>query len=834
MSDDLYYVKDTLSSKQGKLLDLNRWFLLGVRPLPVPSDWYNPDGQKLVLKFKTDTVKEFQMAWWTTNQQAAYPPGIKQIGSAGGTVELPGVAKLDLPAGALSAPTVVVMRQQKEVASRKKYCPNPHDPQDCALGWVFAAPIVKIEPLGLKLNQPAKLNLPIYDYFKRYDPLSQQDVATANILEPFSWVYFPYLAKRTDVRKFSDITHHNFPLWIQEFAYFSKQQHYTPSVDQFFESESFKIQSYNPTCQKKGTFQREITEHFYISDNDGEACPEAMDSIKKYLENAYSVYASWDMKAPPQFYSPTDLEETKIPVFIVEGFQDLLRDIASTTPQNANGVAYPIYKNNVYQGSAMQMNIEKDSLVGGRDFWGHNFADTSAHELFHIFQDAYLQTPEDDASIGDRWMFEGTAAYMGPFAVETRRADIGLEAIDPQVYSYYERVRSLEQLEKSFYYLRDYNENRSVYDTVPLWTHFANYYGPNGIAELFKEYGLNFRKRPANTPNTPRSTGALAAFLKKKDDTLLSDYFTRFATDAIIHKDICLFSSYSLPHVAFRHTHVVKANHTVQSPLHISTNGTEPLSAIYMLLQADKKILQPRNLYVRAISPDPNLTHTINQQARKVKEFLAPSLVGVNNLEGEAVKEITEASGKKRKPYISSGFAFDKSGHFMMPLFGQNQPVQSAILSVFNTLWETDIWTQAYTEKFTMNLEVFLGPKLISAEWPQEDNELSQAAEKGLPQLLITGTGFTPTQTEIVFEPRSGIDKNLKRKAHFLNSQADSDGVEIQKFVVDIPNEALRGGWVEGQTANIPSNRLIDATLACNMLPANASFSTAAQKPCPQ
>ncbi|MGE3724264.1 MAG: hypothetical protein AB7I41_01840 [Candidatus Sericytochromatia bacterium] len=297
VSDELYYVKDTLSSKQGKPIDLNRWFLLGVRPVPVPSDWYNPDGQNLVLKFKTDTVKEFQMAWWTTNQQAAYPPGIKQIGPAGGTVELQGVAKLDLPAGALSAPTVVVMRQQKEVASRKQNCTNPNDPDDCAPGWVFAAPIVKIEPMGMTLNQIARLNLPIYNYFQKFSAPTIWDTSSMNVFNSLSWGYYPLLAKRPDVENFSDITHHNFPLWVQKFGFFSREIAYTSKeMDQFLNNENnitlpFQIQNQNSNCTppQKSQFD-DSSKYFFISDNHGVACPEALKNAKEYLEKAYIQY----------------------------------------------------------------------------------------------------------------------------------------------------------------------------------------------------------------------------------------------------------------------------------------------------------------------------------------------------------------------------------------------------------------------------------------------------------------------------------------------------------------------------------------------------------------
>ena len=98
----------------------------------------------------------------------------------------------------------------------------------------------------------------------------------------------------------------------------------------------------------------------------------------------------------------------------------------------------------------------------------------------------------------------------------------------------------MDQLTNSLYHLRAYGQNRNVYDTVPFWTHFANYFGPNGIADLIQEYGINHKRQ---IKDTPRSNAALAAFLKKKDGTLLADYYTRFASDAVIQRIACAIDS---------------------------------------------------------------------------------------------------------------------------------------------------------------------------------------------------------------------------------------------------------------------------------------------------
>lgn len=100
VSDELYYVKDTLSKERKKHkrhadTRYNTWFKLGLRPVPVPGDWHSPDGQRFVLRFKAQQVQEFQLIWQKRRESAPFPPGVAEIGPEGGKVELPGVAQLE-------------------------------------------------------------------------------------------------------------------------------------------------------------------------------------------------------------------------------------------------------------------------------------------------------------------------------------------------------------------------------------------------------------------------------------------------------------------------------------------------------------------------------------------------------------------------------------------------------------------------------------------------------------------------------------------------------------------------------------------------------------------
>ncbi len=159
--------------------------------MPVPADWYSPDGQQFVLRFNAQQISDFQMLWLQQSEPAPFPPGINAIGPEGGVVDLPGVATLELPEGALTQKQTIVLKQVFEAASMKDYCLSP---DDCYPGWSFAAPIVKILPLGLELEKRAALDLPTYKkVLDTMPPGSIEDIASQDVMENLGWGYYPYL-----------------------------------------------------------------------------------------------------------------------------------------------------------------------------------------------------------------------------------------------------------------------------------------------------------------------------------------------------------------------------------------------------------------------------------------------------------------------------------------------------------------------------------------------------------------------------------------------------------------------------------------------------------------
>ena len=143
------------------------WWQVGPRTLPVPSAWKSSDGDKYVLRLNNQGVTDLTFRWYKTpNQAVALPPGTAEIGAAGGTVELPGVAKLEIPAGALSQTEVVRIIEEKQAPSL--LIRPPDDPEKpfmhAGRPYEYFTPFLRIEPFQLDLQKPATvefLDLPV-------------------------------------------------------------------------------------------------------------------------------------------------------------------------------------------------------------------------------------------------------------------------------------------------------------------------------------------------------------------------------------------------------------------------------------------------------------------------------------------------------------------------------------------------------------------------------------------------------------------------------------------------------------------------------------------------
>lgn len=134
----------------------SKWWSMGTRSLPVPVDWKSDNGTNQVFDLTNQGVTDFVIRWVKTpGQPASFPPGIKEIGPEGGTVDLMGVAKLEILPNSLPTKSTIILRQNLSAPLNIGY----KDSGKLYIKDFYAGPVVSVFPEGLTFNKPAKLKI---------------------------------------------------------------------------------------------------------------------------------------------------------------------------------------------------------------------------------------------------------------------------------------------------------------------------------------------------------------------------------------------------------------------------------------------------------------------------------------------------------------------------------------------------------------------------------------------------------------------------------------------------------------------------------------------------
>ncbi|MGV3523182.1 MAG: hypothetical protein ACO1RX_03100 [Candidatus Sericytochromatia bacterium] len=158
--DALYYHHQSLNA-----LPQRAWYHLPGRAVPVPANWYSPDGQSYVWKLDNQGFQILKTRWKRAEQKL-FPVGMKEIGPEGGSIELPGVSKLIIPAGALISSTIVKMSQQLSAPNLRERCLSYSPRVQCGPGEHYISPIVKLKSSDLVLQSEAFLDIYISEEYK--------------------------------------------------------------------------------------------------------------------------------------------------------------------------------------------------------------------------------------------------------------------------------------------------------------------------------------------------------------------------------------------------------------------------------------------------------------------------------------------------------------------------------------------------------------------------------------------------------------------------------------------------------------------------------------------
>lgn len=375
-------LKDSLYYTQQDIVDLNTvkgknatdtWYHIGKRPFPTPSGWYSGDGSNYILNFTNNGVKDLAFRWYSTTVPD-YPLGIREIGTNGGTVELSGVGKLEIPEGALNQTTTIVMKQELEAY---EILGDPFSGTENTRIMDFISPIVRIEPNGLEFNKPATIFL----------ETNKQRVGnnTSNLIywsisqDKKDWSNIHY--DGTKIQK--DIIGPDFSIPLETLGYISKQFPSDVAPDdgyKAFKSEdlingNFKIQS-NPTPSiEKGHF-------LVLPDKGALVSTTTIKNISLRLEAAYKYFSE---KSKIEPYLPPENENRILvkvnPKYPKKGNLNLFREV-NDKKSTAKGTA----------------TIFLQGEIG------------SEHELWHMYQ---LAKSGYDLMYKYTWITESSARHMG-------------------------------------------------------------------------------------------------------------------------------------------------------------------------------------------------------------------------------------------------------------------------------------------------------------------------------------------------------------------------------------------------------------------------------------
>lgn len=619
------------------------WWQVGSRTLPVPSAWKSSDGEKYVLRLNNQGVTDLTFRWYKTpNQAVALPPGTAEIGPAGGTVELPGVAKLEIPAGALSQTEVVRIIEEKQAPSL--LVSPPDDPQKpfISIGgpYEYFTSFIRVEPFQLDLQKPATvefLDLPVskdfYSQVFRGSSGFRGLFAIFNTRELFSGssVSQEY---RNYVEKYTKLIHIDDPVQIHNFGYTSllirKGTKFDPNrLPPLHLNQNFNIKnaSNSSSCSSnQGKSPYIFSEHFDIGIYDNSIfnniSSQDMCTFVSYLETVHSY-----IKAQQLAYSP---KYEKIIVTVLS--QDLNKQ-AGTTKKGEfklkciEGICTPNY--DVYWCPQADLSIqpckwEQQAILGN-----------VSHEIFHFFQAGFgdsnnLIFPQD------LWFIEGSATWFsahfenkfhGSLAIPNYNPHfVGGEPLNPVKAGHLKSALSHPFLKEASHPLQPYYKASffHVLDTILSGEKSINF-------DLNKDFQNKIAQQNIFRTLITTHEGIQS---KDQEESLQKIYHT-YAKKALIVQDTNQLDTNFDP-VALEKplgiNGVITELHTAENPLSISveldTMTSKYIHLVPLLLSGSQTVK------FRFKQDNPVAPEKINEY--DTLPYIGVSVAGVNNPQGEA------------------------------------------------------------------------------------------------------------------------------------------------------------------------------------------------------
>ncbi len=848
VEDPLYYLSDTLSSARKQWFSRTRWLSMGLRPLPVPSEWKSPQGNDFVLNMTAKNVSSFSMIWLQQkNKQASYPPGIKEIGPEGGIVELPGIITLQIPENALDSKQIIRIEQMKEVQEYPDY--DPIEGPDA----IDIVPPVRFFPENLKLSKPGSIRAALTPERVRFGN-DEQFHATGISYESFLEGIPPDKGFLLDLDERNTDGRMNYNEWY-------KLPELTIVRVLGYPRRTFKTSSFST---QQVSFFEEPTPHmcfgisganmppYAIFEYSRDTSLERKKAICQGISDSYVEYKKISTEFLPVAWENTEYENREynvIPIYLkkLEG--------SATTSARWNS------KESIF--NLPESNIDSSGNID-------NLLDTSAHENYHIFQVANMKRtgPLSYFTISPwlkaydnpsrSWLPESVSRFMGAY-VGSKYASKWISKFEtnartPEGFLYNQAPygRSLAVGVKNFA-----DRNHSFLDTplgndgidpqysrvnIPALmnnTIYQNSKGKvNGIKRLHDadinylikgEYGIISALKSVNSIfSIERAFPTWASMIALKEYGLGTEKKENFTFKKIAEVEKLDAVDYKKPLTPDLRT-------TRDNPYNIA--GTQSFNEIKNM-QAQYFYLEYKNLsksqvvyvYLEPDTIESSVTQILtNENAENYlgkgirvmllkektqqKDFLPykPELADIKS--GKKIrKAIHSMSQSKNKVNIEGKSKSVYYTAFPLPV---NDDVVRMLVSV--TL---PYFGEGNRVRVRYQLKTFIGgPELISFEVNDEGKEKQRVVEAIVKDC-------EPDDCIFSFDSRDDQEEKILVNAELLeNLGEDDNGRKIQKWAALIPNSSKVNGELTVLSDNWPSNAVEEKVVACNMLPENVSLS---------
>lgn len=390
VEDKLYYSKTELNvlkpNEKKEKDDKEKWYKLGNKIFPVPEDFHSDDGSKYILRFENTGTKTFAMKWYKSNK-FDYPVGTSEITpEKGGVVELQGVGRLEIPAGAVDKPTIVKMKQELN-APEMLYDFEHHS----AMGdtskligtreYDFISSVVRLEPFGLELKQKAVMYLETDK--ARLGSNMPTVIHWQNSQDKRYWeLQADKDGRETPFEKWTD----NMGTYIEKFQYYTKTIDADITATSHFKSilievpvqDNLQIQNF----RAKGTIYVKVFEVKYDDHDFGIFGEGNIEIVKQRIESAYDHFLHLS-----KLNENNIIEANKVN----NGYVEIKIRSSSF---NLNGLS--ITKNVGTNGCKIDL-----------DTYGKRSIE---HELWHVFQ--YTKHGGKKVDL-NKWVAESSAEHMG-------------------------------------------------------------------------------------------------------------------------------------------------------------------------------------------------------------------------------------------------------------------------------------------------------------------------------------------------------------------------------------------------------------------------------------